>query len=67
LPRRVAFAVGITPSESQVGQNPALIRFEKFTATDEFAGVAVTRTAPDVTTNIVNDQGFSTTEASVTP
>lgn len=67
LPRRVAFAVGITPSESQTGQDPALIRFEKFTATDEFAGVAITRTAPDVTTNIVNDQGFSTTEASVTP
>jgi hypothetical protein len=64
-PRQAAIAIGFTPSTSQIGTKPVILKDVTLSGTDDATGVAVSRTAPDVTTNLVNDQGFSPTEAVV--
>ena len=52
-PRQIAISVGLTPSASQIGEQPVLVQDVTLTATDEVTGAAVTRkTEPDVTTNL---------------
>ena len=63
-PRQMAIAIGFTPSTSQIGTQPALLKDITLSGTDD-AGAAVSRTAPDVTTSLPNDSGFSPTEAVV--
>ena len=64
-PRQAAIAIGVTPSTSQIGQQPILARSITFTGTDTATQTSVTRTAPDVTTNISGDPGFNATNATV--
>lgn len=64
-PRQVAFVVGLTPSESQIGQTPDIINNLVLTGIDTFAEVDVRETHPPVTTNLIDDPGFSTTESEV--
>ncbi len=64
-PRQAAIAIGFTPSTSQIGQEPPLLQVIGFTGVDAATGAAVSRTLPNVTTNIVGDPGFSGTSATV--
>ncbi|MDO8562069.1 MAG: hypothetical protein Q7S05_04590 [bacterium] len=64
-PRLVAIALGVTPSTSQIGEMPAILQDFSLSGTDAATGESVTRTAPDVTTNILGDSGFSSTNATV--
>jgi hypothetical protein len=77
-PKQLAVAIGFTPSTSQIGQQPALVRNVTLTGIDGATGAAVTRTAtPDVTTNLATigkssqtvfigtDPGFSPANATV--
>lgn len=77
-PRQIAISIGLTPSASQIGQQPILIQNVTLTATDEASGKVVTKKAtPDVTTNLLQvgksssesvvgtDPGFSPTNATV--
>ena len=66
-PRQVAFSVGITPSASQIGQEPALITDLRMEGVDTFTNAKVVRTYPNVTTNLVDDPGFSVEESQVAP
>ena len=66
-PRQVAFAIGFTPSASQIGQEPPLIRDLQLTGYDSFVEKNLSRTHLDVTTNLLDDPGFSTTESQVAP
>ncbi|TSC87062.1 MAG: Uncharacterized protein G01um10148_167 [Parcubacteria group bacterium Gr01-1014_8] len=65
LPRQAAIAIGFTPSTSQIGQQPALIRSISLSGTDASTHVSVTKTTTDITTNIVGDPGFSAANATV--
>jgi len=62
--RQMAIAVGLTPSTSQIGTQPVVLKDITLSGTDD-AGAAISRTAPDVTTSLPNDSGFSPTEAVV--
>lgn len=64
-PRQAAIAVGLTPSASQIGQTPALLQDIVLTGYDAAAGNNVTRKAPNITTNILGDPGFSPASATV--
>ena len=64
-PRQAAIAIGFTPSTSQIGTQPVLLKSITLTGADAATGASVSRTAPDVTTNLVSDSGFSPTEAVV--
>lgn len=64
-PRNLAFALGFTPSASQVGQQPPLLRNIILTGTDTFTQAGINVVHNDVTTNLVDDQGFSALEANV--
>lgn len=64
-PKQAAIAIGFTPSTSQIGQQPILIRDLRLTGTDEATGAPITRNADDVTTNIQGDPGFSPNSANV--
>ena len=64
-PRQAAIAIGFTPSTSQIGQEPPLLQGIGFTGVDAATGAAVSRSLPNVTTNIVGDPGFSGTSATV--
>lgn len=64
-PRQAAIAVGFTPSTSQIGQTPALLQDVTLTGYDAAAGANVTRKAPNITTNILGDPGFSPGSATV--
>lgn len=66
-PRQVAFAVGFTASASQIGQEPPLVRNLKLTGYDTFVEKNITRDHLDITTNLLDDPGFSTTESQVAP
>lgn len=65
LPKQAAIAIGFTPSTSQIGQQPILIRDVKLTGKDEATGVSVTRTADDITSDINGDPGFNSGNANV--
>ncbi len=64
-PREIAFSVGLTPSVSQIGQRPPLIRKITMSGTDTFTGRLVTVTHKDIDTNLTSDVGFSALEANV--
>ncbi len=64
-PRQMAVAIGFTPSSSQIGQEPVLLQDITLTGTDAATNASITRKAPDVTTNISKDPGFSTANAEV--
>ncbi|MDO8481839.1 MAG: hypothetical protein Q7S75_02015 [bacterium] len=64
-PRLVAVALGVTPSTSQIGEIPPILQNISLSGIDSATGASVTRTAPDVTTNILGDAGFSSTNATV--
>ena len=64
-PKQAAIAIGFTPSTSQIGQQPILIRDVRLTGTDEATGAPITRNADDVTTNIQGDPGFNPNGANV--
>lgn len=63
--KQVAFAVGFTPSASQLGEEPDLLRDIQLTARDQFTARSVTVSTPSVTTNLYDDPGFSSTDAAV--
>lgn len=64
-PRQIAISLGFTPSTSQIGQQPALVRSIVLTATDQATGQAVSKPArPDVTTNL-SQVGKSSSETIV--
>lgn len=64
-PRQIAFAIGFTPSTSQIGQTPPLLQNISLTGIDAETGVAVSPKARDVTTNILGDSGFNSSDATV--
>lgn len=77
-PKQLAIAIGLTPSTSQIGQQPALVQNVTLTGIDVATGAQVTRTTrPDVTTNLSQlsessgqaivgtDPGFSPANAAV--
>ncbi len=52
-PRQLAISIGLTPSASQIGAQPILVRSVTLTGKDESTGLTVTKKAtPDVTTNL---------------
>ncbi|MBL8158312.1 hypothetical protein JNK62_02160 [bacterium] len=65
LPKQAAIAIGFTPSTSQIGQQPLLIRDVTLKGKDEATGANITRVADDVTTNISGDPGFTAANANV--
>lgn len=64
-PRQVGFEVGVTPSSSQIGQQPVLLGDIILTGTDDSTGEAATSTAPNITTNVMGDTNFNETNATV--
>jgi hypothetical protein len=53
-PRQIAISVGLTPSTSQIGEQPVLVQNVTLVGTDETTGTSVVRKAvPDVTTNLI--------------
>jgi hypothetical protein len=77
-PKQIAIGIALTPSTSQIGQQPALLQRVTFIATDAATGATITkRTTPDVTTNLTQvsksssenvvgtDPGFSPANATV--
>lgn len=64
-PRQSAIAIGFTPSTSQIGQEPQLLQNITFIGEDAATGATITRTVAPVTTNIVGDPGFNSTQATV--
>lgn len=63
--RHAAIAIGFTPSTSQVGQQPPLVRNITLTGIDSATGAPVSVTAPDVSTNLKGDPGFTPANATV--
>lgn len=64
-PKQAAINVGLTPSSSQIGQQPILVKNVTLSGKDAATGAAVSRTADNVTTNIIGDQGFLPANATV--
>lgn len=65
VPRQIAIVVGLTPSQTQIGSSPPLVRSIVLKGIDGATNVLVTREAQDVTTNIVGDPGFTAANATV--
>jgi hypothetical protein len=65
VPKQAAIVIGFTPSTSQIGSQPPLVRNISLTGKDTATGAAVTRTVQDVTTNISGDTGFLPSNATV--
>lgn len=79
-PRQMAISIGFTPSTSQIGEQPVLVKNITLTATDAATGKIITKkTAPEVTTNLSQvsksssdalvgtDPGFTPAKATVVP
>jgi hypothetical protein len=79
-PRQLALALGLTPSTSQIGEQPVLVRNITLKGTDAATGEVIKRTTrPDVTTNLTQigrssdaatsgvDPGFNPASATVQP
>lgn len=64
-PRQVVIELGFTPSTSQIDSEPKLLQGITLTGTDDSTGKAVQKSAPDVTTNIIGDPGFTSINAKV--
>lgn len=65
VPKQAAIAIGFTPSTSQIGQQPLLIRDVTFKGKDAATGATITRIADEVSTSISGDPGFNSTNANV--
>ena len=52
------FQVAFTPSVTQVGSSPAIISGATITGVDDFAGVSVSASTPNLTTLISSDSSF---------
>ena len=52
LPRQAAIAIGFTPSTSQIGQQPPLLRNIVLTGTDASSSKEISKSIPDVTTDL---------------
>lgn len=65
IPRQAAIAIGLTPSTSQVGQTPVLLQNITMTGIDSSTGASISRTTEDVTTNIIGDTSFNSSQATV--
>lgn len=66
-PREVAFQVVLTPSLSQVGQDPKLMTNIGFTATDAFTSEQLVQTKGDISTNLSTDPKALYTSGAVVP
>lgn len=64
-PRQAAVSIGVTPSTSQIGQQPPLVNSVRLRGFDASTGEAIQREAGEVNTNLQGDQGFSATNATV--
>ena len=64
-PRQIGFEIGFTPSTSQIEQEPVLLQGIGLTGVDDATGADIKSTAPNVTTNIVGDAGFNSSNATV--
>jgi hypothetical protein len=64
-PRQMAFMVGFTPSSSQIGEQPPLVTDIILTGKDTFTGDDVVTVHPDISTNLLDDTNFASTEATV--
>jgi hypothetical protein len=64
-PRQIAFSIGFSPSTSQVGQQPRLLQDITLDGIDTSTNAPISRTATDVTTNILGDKGFLPANATV--
>lgn len=64
-PREVAFQVALSPSTSQIGDQPPLILDQRIRGFDEFTDTEVTFTRPPLTTRLVNDPQFKSGEGVV--
>lgn len=65
VPKQAAIVIGFTPSTSQIGSQPPLVRSVTLTGKDSATGADVTRSVQDLTTNISGDQGFLPSNATV--
>jgi hypothetical protein len=61
----MAFMVGFTPSSSQIGEQPPLVTGITLTGKDTFTGDDVVTVHPDISTNLLDDTNFASTEATV--
>lgn len=59
------FQVALTPNITQVGSTPTLMSSATITGTDNFADVAVTATAPELTTILSSDPTFASGDETV--
>ena len=79
-PRQMAISIGFTPSTSQIGEQPVLVKNIVLSATDGATGIIETKkTTSDVTTNLAQvaksspdalvgtDPGFTPDKATVVP
>ncbi len=57
VPRTLSFKVGLSPSQTQIGTSPNLVENIIFTGKDDFAGVTLRATSPNITT-AAKDPGF---------
>ncbi len=76
-PRQAAIAIGFTPSTSQIGQEPSLLRDIVLTGLDSATGQTITKRLDDVTSDLIRvsrseegipaapDPGFSSTQGTV--
>jgi hypothetical protein len=63
--REIAFQVSFTPALNQVGQSPIIIQPISITGRDLFTNLPVSFSAEAVTTALVSDPGFSTSQGVV--
>lgn len=75
-PRQMILGIGFTPSTNQIGSQPILVRDITLMGFDpavtgtggggfSSTSTPITKTAPNVTTNILGDSGFTATKATV--
>ncbi len=76
-PRQAAIAIGFTPSTSQIGQEPSLLRDIVLTGVDSATGQSITKRLDDVTSDLIRvsrsekgilsapDPGFTSTQGTV--
>lgn len=63
--KQLGINVALTPSTSQIGQQPVLVRDLVLTGVDEATGEEVRKTANNITTNINTDPEFTPANATV--
>lgn len=56
--REVSFKIAITPSLSQIGTSPTLLKIASFTGRDTFTGTDLVTKTQDLTTSLIGDPMF---------